>query len=365
MDIHELIIRAARGAADERDLATLEAWRNADPEHEREYQELLALARAARSLGQELNSTPPGAQEIVSRAERLVGSSSSPVPGQTGSSSPTSSPFRWRPALGPLTAAAAFVLLTFGLIRLGGDFLPTVTPPDPLVTVATQTNEKQTVRLDDGTVIHLAGGSSLEVVDQGTQMDIWLVGKAFLAVRPGSERPTVVHTPAGEAVVLGTRFEVSSQGDELRLLVVEGRVGLKSAYGEVEVNRGQLSVMRSGAVESLESVPEPLELLDWMGGTLVFQETPLSEVAREIRWHYGVKVRLMDEELSTRTLTTVFDGQPLETVMAVICRTVQAQCQVKEDRILLSPAQEGTPSFQERPGSPSAPAARTVAPPEH
>src|SRR5690606_30244589 len=151
--------------------------------------------------------------------------------------------------------------------------------------------------------------SRLELRPAHEATEVFLEGRAFFAVAKGYGRRFVVRTPSGEAAVLGTRFEVDTRGDDLRIVVVEGKVTVTREGRTVEVAEGEVGVAAAGAEPQVQRVANVHELLDWMGRSLVFRDTPLDQVAREIGHRYGVEVRLADAALPARTAAAAFTGK--------------------------------------------------------
>ncbi len=144
-----------------------------------------------------------------------------------------------------------------------------------------------------------------------------------------AERPFLVHTDLGEARVLGTRFEMASEAAELKVLVVEGRVAVTATNGRAaEVSRGQVARLGTNGDFSVETVANVYDLLDWPGGVLLFQSTPLPWVLEEVSAHFGVTIALDDPALTTRTLTAWFGDETLDEVVESICLLVQAECDI-------------------------------------
>ena len=183
--------------------------------------------------------------------------------------------------------------------------------------------------LDDGSFIRLAPGSRLRFAEHVDLREAWLSGRGFFAVQSDAERPFVIHTDLGEARVLGTRFEVASDNVELRVLVVEGRVAVTAESGRAaEVSRGQVAHVGTNGDFSVETVESVYDLLDWPGGILLFQGTPLPRVLEEVADHFGVDIDLNDPALTTRTVTAWFGDETLDEVVESICLLVQAECDI-------------------------------------
>src|SRR5262249_8427857 len=110
--------------------------------------------------------------------------------------------------------------------------------------VVTGANELATVELRDGSVVRLAPSSRLRL---SSTRGVELSGRAFFAVARMPGRPFIVRTRFGAAQALSTRFEVATRTDDVKLLVVEGRVALSGPSTRVEVAAGETSAVGHGA----------------------------------------------------------------------------------------------------------------------
>lgn len=237
-----------------------------------------------------------------------------------------------------LSMAAALALVVTGLVSLD---TPAGEAPFSYGTgeVATGVGETATVKLGDGTIVRLAPESRLRTMGKDDLREVWLEGRAFFAVTKQPGRPFYVRTHAGEAKVLGTRFDLSAREGDLQLLVVDGSVSIAALGESVDVAAQQ------SARASLSTPPVTVEVdsayieqeLSWLGDFLVFEGTPLRQVAVELSARYGVPVEVLDERLAQETVVGVFTGQTLENVLEFVCRAVSARCTITPTRITISP----------------------------
>ena len=307
--VDALIERALRGEASESELAWLAAWRAASPENERLYRRTERLVAEARGLGADAAPVPrrPTAEDVVARvalARHRRGSAVRTVA-------------RWA----PWAAAAAAVLvaaLDIGRPRGAGAGW---TPAE----VITGPSELATVKLGDGSVVRLAPASRLRVPG-GRPREVMLEGRAFFAVAEVDAQPFLVRTSAATAKVLGTRFELATEEDGVRLRVLEGRVALEAPENRVEVAAGEESAVRHGAASHPIRLANPNSVLAWLGRFVAFQATPLHEAAREIERLYGVTVIVADSTLAAQTITATFTDRPLDDVVGVLCAVLNARC---------------------------------------
>jgi transmembrane sensor len=235
-------------------------------------------------------------------------------------------PARW--AAGLIAAAIAFALLV-PVIRGSGD-------SDAAKVFATGSTNVSTVHLDDGSVVRLAPNTELRV-DANGKREAWLKGTAFFAIAKRNGDPFVVHTSAGDARVLGTRFELSSAGSAVRLVVFEGRVALTATGSSEIVEAGQISSAEVGRAPSSPRPADVQRLATWMSDVLIFQATPLNTVATEIERQFGTRVHVTDDALASRTISAVFDHQSLESVVAAICRVADATCEIQDTAVVIRP----------------------------
>ena len=313
----ELIDRARRGEATAAEVARLDAWRRESAENERAYHDVVRLLGAGQALGARPSSiTRPGADEIVARvaARRRFGGRNAAV--------------RWAPWA--IAAAATIVAVVSLRAR--------AVPPSADVSgwgsteVVTGAAELATVQLGEGSVVRLAPSSRLRVL-AGRERAVSLEGRAFFAVHRIPNRPLRVHTRAGEARVLGTRFELASDGETMHVRVVEGRVALTTARGETEVAAGEESGVRNGAVTQPTPVASPAVVASWVGTFLAFQATPLAEVGREIERVYRTSVTIVDSTLARETITATFTDRPVQEVVNVVCSVLNATCDVRDGKV--------------------------------
>jgi transmembrane sensor len=188
------------------------------------------------------------------------------------------------------------------------------------------------VQLGEGSVVRLAPSSRLRVL-AGRERAVSLEGRAFFAVERMAGHPLRVHTAAGEARVLGTRFELATDRDQMQLRVVEGSVALSTQRGRTEVAAGEESGVRNGAVTPPTRVAAPAAVATWVGIFLAFQATPLRAAVLEIERVYGTPVTVGDSTLAEQTITATFTDRPVQEVVNVVCSVLNARCEVRDGRV--------------------------------
>jgi transmembrane sensor len=325
--------------------AAVRRWLEAHPA------EASALNALSGATGQLVNATPPdldveGALKRV--IERRDAADIIPIDSRRPGKMPvrTAAPARrWQPFAIP-AAAAAVLLVAFGLYRRNSTEVPGYTGSPAAQTVATTVGKRDSVRLADGTRIVLAPDSRITVAAGygGSVREVSLQGEAYFDVTHDEARPFVVH--AGDAAIrdLGTTFTVRATGEQgVRVAVTSGSVALARAQGapnDSVVLRpgdagtlgidGRTLVERSGAAEADTA---------WTQGRLVFNNAPISTVRTEVRRWYGIDVRF-DSSFAGSHLSTTFNGnESADDVLRVIRLTLGAEVTRQGNTATIKPAQ--------------------------
>jgi transmembrane sensor len=332
--IDELIDRSLRNELTRHEADRLAAWRSESAAHETQYLRtvrLLASLRGGAGAGATRASRPPSVQALLARRRE-------PAARRFWQTRPSPSAL-W------LTAAAAAVALvsTAYATRNRADGWVARTGLGSALTrdalYATGASEMATVQLSDGSVVRLAPSSTLQFQQHRTTREATLDGRAFFDVTKSAGRAFHVHTRFGDATVFGTRFELATEAESLELLVVSGRVGLAGSGGAVEVHAGEASAVRDGAVAEPTPVPNAATMDEWAGKFLVFQATPIREVAREIEATYGVRLVTRDSVIADRTVTGTFTDRDVHDVIDAVCAVVNARCSSRPGTVVMTNAE--------------------------
>jgi transmembrane sensor len=318
--MNDLILAALQGRASRSDLKRLEEFRSASPANEDAYQQAILLWHASAGADPHMPRVSDPPADLMRRLRtrppahplRLTLSHSPRRP-------------RW---LVPGMTAAAGVVATLTLVSLAGN-RESPTPSVPELSVAefaTDSLETATTRLEDGSVVRLASNSRLSVMPNRNRREVFLEGEGYFAIAHDPAKPFRVRTRIGSIEVLGTQFDARVEGSNLRVVVTDGTVALTTPAGRVLVPAGHVASAGDDLALSVAAAPNPESLLDWMGGTLIFQDLPITDVARQLERRYGIRVLLPDSDVASRRVTAWFTQQDVEQVLAAVCRAVEAEC---------------------------------------
>lgn len=196
-------------------------------------------------------------------------------------------------------------------------------PEEEILTLASWNGNYVTYTLTDGTKVTLNKNSILEfpVAFNSRERRVKLVGEGYFDVTKDSSRPFVVETDKDISVkVLGTTFNLQSYAsdDVVQVALIEGSVEVSGENGAsfsylmhpserftYDVVSGKMSVDDMVGMNGTE----------WMYGRLIFCDDTLTEVARQLTNHFGMKVFVDDSDLARIRFSGSFDNHSLDQVL--------------------------------------------------
>ncbi|AHJ99892.1 FecR family protein [Hymenobacter swuensis] len=202
------------------------------------------------------------------------------------------------------------------------------------------------VLLADGTVVWLNAESRLWFPKKFStgERHVYLQGEAYFEVSSNLRQPFVLHIEQEQVRVLGTAFNVKAYPEEstVQTAVVEGKVAFirpadtPEASDTLYVTANQLGVYAKPTTSMHREVVDSRDYTAWNQGKLVFQETPLDEVARTLTRQYNLPVQLANEQMGKCRLTGRFQNQSLREVVQVLSMTGAFGFELSEERLVLT-----------------------------
>jgi transmembrane sensor len=204
-----------------------------------------------------------------------------------------------------LLAATALGLLAMVTVRYWTDIFSD--------SYATDIGEQRTIQLADGSTVELNARSRLQVHLTQQQRDVVLLeGQALFRVAKDKQRPFVVHIGDERVRAVGTEFDVYKKAVATVVTVVEGRV---EAYDQSDNNAAVPTLLSAG--EQLTVVPhiaakpaatDTTVATAWVQKRLMFEETPLGEVAEEFNRYNRRPLTIDDRELRRVKISGVYSS---------------------------------------------------------
>lgn len=157
--------------------------------------------------------------------------------------------------------------------------------------------ETRTIKLEDGSKVHLNVNSSLVVTFNNAERRSQLLrGEGYFEVIKQISRPFTVTAGAANISVLGTRFNVERNADTVRVSVTGGTVAVSAARSASGSGPKSVKLIKNQKVQVLKSdigeIAKTTEdqAIDWIRGQLVFEQIPLAEALLELNRYLDTPV---------------------------------------------------------------------------
>jgi transmembrane sensor len=138
-----------------------------------------------------------------------------------------------------------------------------------------------------------------------------------------------------DVVVLGTSFNLKLTINTIELSVKTGRVQFSPYYN------GATSILIAGQalsydLQKKELMAKPADNSDsWLTKELVFVDTPLEEVCKQLTDYYGIVIKLDNKKHAAKKLNAKFTDQPLDDVLLVLNETYGIKINKEQNQIHL------------------------------
>lgn len=149
--------------------------------------------------------------------------------------------------------------------------------------------EYLSVVLPDGSKVTLNSDSKLRIKPYwwSISREVELMGEAFFEVTKGSR--FAIKTSNGLVTVLGTSFNVFSRESQFKVFCMTGRVEVASGDESTILTPNKQVVLQGNQLVASTS-SNPAMSIGWTKGMFYFENTPLSDVVREIERQYNITV---------------------------------------------------------------------------
>ncbi len=189
---------------------------------------------------------------------------------------------------------------------------------------STGKGEKAIVPLADGSIVYLNSGSKLtypRYFDSVTR-EVLLDGEAYFVIERNEQMPFKVQAGNLITEVLGTEFNVRGRKPgRIDVTVISGKVKTyrsENRQETVEIDNGEmLKFSDQSGFKKIKNI-DISKILAWRENKLAFSRTPFEDVLQEIELNFGIRTKLLNEELKSKTLTGVFETDSLNEIILAL-----------------------------------------------
>lgn len=216
---------------------------------------------------------------------------------------------------------AAMVTIVAGL----GWLLLEVSSPGKVVVASAADEKNIEVLLADGSKVYLNHDSRLIYSGRfgRNERKVTLKGEAFFDITPDPSRPFIIDAGNARVRVLGTSFNVITDNgnNEVEVYVSTGTVMLSSNDGSRSMTLEPDFVGKLSSDKTSQTLNTNVNYLSWHTDMLSFDGERLDIVFADLRRTFNIDIVAADTAINDYRLTSMFDNQPHDTIIQVICTT--------------------------------------------
>ncbi|WP_132051253.1 FecR domain-containing protein [Pseudocnuella soli] len=320
--MQELLVKLLLREATPEEQATVQAWIAASEENNRIFLQTKKLWEESRQLA----ATRPVDVDAawLRMQQRLQPKDTAPVV-------PVKKAFNYS----WLRIAALFIVLA------GGIWWALSTQQEgaePVRSLALQTTTQPiSDTLPDGSIVTLNKASRINYPSKfsGNTRAIALQGEAFFNVAPNKDQPFVITVNDVTVRVVGTSFNIRSEGGKTEVIVETGIVQVMHHNKVVELKpKEKILVQPQDSVLQKEAVADQLHNY-YRTKEFVCDNTPLWKLVEVLNEAYDSNIVIGRNSLRNLPLNTTFYNEPLDNILTVISATFDIEVVRKDDAIVL------------------------------
>ena len=170
----------------------------------------------------------------------------------------------------------------------------------------TDSGERRSVRLADGTTLHLDGASALDIdLRERTRQMQLIQGQVYLEVMLDG-RALQVQVDDARIEVYGSRLMLARHGTYDELVVLNGKAMVLQGGDQRMVSAGERVTFTDARIGQVSKID--VKTVDaWRNGHLLARDMPLGEVLERLAGYQGRRVWLLDEQTAQRRVSGDFD----------------------------------------------------------
>jgi len=162
-----------------------------------------------------------------------------------------------------------------------------------------------------------------------------LKGLAFFDVAKDEKKTFQIETGEVDVTVLGTSFSVRAIESEptIEVVVKTGKVQVKGKGNRTTLTKGGKAIYNKNQRHMTTTSTKTLNELSWQSKTLIFDDTPLTEVVSDVENHYGIVLNLKDSNLAACPFNSIFKNKTITEVFDAISKTFKIEIEETADYV--------------------------------
>lgn len=315
-DYNLLMIQVLSGKANDSEKELLEQWINSDPSNKENWIETELVWKSANQYSPTLSIDE---DKAFARFSDAINSES-----KVKTLPKRNSFTKYIPRI------AAVICLAFASLYFFDQYSASESQQLEIVTAL----ETEEILLADQTKVWLKKGSSLKFPDSfdGNQRNVELEGEAYFEVAPNKEKPFIISTIRSKVEVLGTAFNLRDIAEEefSEVAVFEGLVKFSptSGKGEILTSKDETAIINHSSKKITKVSSPNSNALAWKKQKLVFVNTPLSDVFKDLERYFDVNISYTNKAIAKCPFNSPFTKPDIN----IIVKTLETAFKLKAVR---------------------------------
>lgn len=233
-----------------------------------------------------------------------------------------------------ITGLAASLLLSIVLVQ---QFIP----KSQLQIFETVVGGFQSVPLTDGSVLELNTNTRLTTeITESTRKVTLKKGEAYFNIAHDKERPFLVNVGDKRITVLGTKFSVKYEGEEVEVIVSEGRVRVDSLDTTrprttfIEKNMAALA-SHDNLLVTKQELEQTQADLGWRAGLLIFKQDSLANIVKEFNRYNHKKILIKNKSIAEIRIGGSFHAKNIDAFVRLLKDGLDIQAKHEKGIIII------------------------------
>lgn len=229
-----------------------------------------------------------------------------------------------------IAAAAVIATLSVLLFTTMSGGKRYVTPVGGIASIGLPDGSSVTLNTDSGIRVDLSDVERLVRLDSG---------EAFFEVAKDASRPFVVVAGSKRVTAVGTKFSVRRDGENVSVIVTEGKVRVEGAGEQPLLVAGTMALASRTKVSVQEGSAEQVEeALSWRTGYLIFDATDLADAIAQFNRYTNRKIVIGDAAIAGVRVSGKFRATNSEAFVRILSDNFGIAAATAGDEIVLSAA---------------------------
>jgi transmembrane sensor len=324
---NQLIIKYLADECTDREKENLEEWLHQDFKHKTYFQKFEKLWEHGEIKSDNFNPDVQLALKMIQEKIQAAESNGKVI--------------EFKPGFFYYAKRAAAILIVGAFIGLGSYFVREKLSLSNELTELKTTGQKKELLLSDGTKVWLNENSSIRYPEEfkRNKREIYFDGEGYFEVAKDPQRSFIIRSQNSVTEVIGTSFNVRSfsNEDKIQVTVTSGKVAFYAASNESDkifLLKGESGSLEKKTNTITKEKNTDNNFLSWQTGKLIFDNTPMEEVALALSRHYR-KIIIATGEVAHCKFTSSFDNESVDDVIEELRLLLNIEIQNKDSTILL------------------------------